>query len=1107
MWHKQILEVPIAVWIAQTAAVSFAEGPPAARARLVAPGVVSTGQIDKCAALTPDGEQLYFTVLGDAASFVAVARRSGGNWTGPEIAPFSGQWHDLSCNLSADGRRLVMASERPLAGAEGSNIWCVDHEDGGWSEPRSAGPLVNTVSSEHHPSIADDGTLYFYRRGDQMRDDWDIFSAAWNGHGFESPRRLGAAVNTPLNEIDPWISPDGTMLLFGRIGGADCVGGSDLYVSHRTAHGEWAPAVNLGPLVNTGRWEFTPSISPDGATLFFSSNRRVGDLDRSAAGSDQSLAGLMARLEEEISSPGNGHSDIYWIEVDAVPAIRAPDRDLFLGNLRPGAGGTLFAPGVASTNDINGCTVCLDGGRVCLATSLVAGTSYSVLGPEGWSEAAPVPWQNARPMTDFTAGPDDRTLYFQSSRPTRPDDDRRDTNIWAVRWTGKGWSEPWLPEGFPNTDEYHESYPSVAADGTICFFTGSRPDSEIGDIYVSSVDATRRPKVLRLPEPINSRYHEVDPLLSPDGSMILFGSGRPGGSNVYDLYVTFRGEDGSWSHPFAVGDRLSFRPSPARMVFSPDGSQLFFPSVAPTSRHKGPEVDSPLADRYGETDIYWTPTAFLEKVRQQFAESECGADTIRVAYRQEGIKGAVAALRQLGGEHRSSFHLELSELMMLIGDMVADRSLADAEQLYLALLDLELEPAYQVAQGYALALLFNGQLEVGLARLESLWTLFGNRPSTTDIEPIAFQLLRLEGAEGQLAFLELTTRQFPGFAWGWYNLAEAQEQHGLIAAALVSARQSLRLDAHLEMAGKMVERLEQRAEDEAVVHLVGDYFGVEPPGLTPKVFVSELLADSVNTVFTPDLTEFFFVRDLDGNDTGDIHWVRRIGSQWTVPVAAPFNSESIDNDVAVSADGTEAYFRSWRRIDGLTAEQSRSTIWRSRKVDGSWSSPLPVRVGGAYLRAGYPAVSASGNLYFPRAQGEHRFGDLFVSANVDGSFAEPTPLGNDPENLFNEGDLCVASDESFVITACWDRPDPGAGGDSDLYITFRRSDGTWAPLVNLGPEINTELMENCPTISPDGRYLFFSRYDGVNSHAFWVSTDIIETVRSRSHVAQPSPAG
>ena len=54
---------------------------------------------------------------------------------------------------------------------------------------------------------------------------------------------------------------------------------------------------------------------------------------------------------------------------------------------------------------------------------------------------------------------------------------------------------------------------------------------------------------------------------------------------------------------------------------------------------------------------------------------------------------------------------------------------------------------------------------------------------------------------------------------------------------------------------------------------------------------------------------------------------------------------------------------------------------------------------------------------------------------------------------------------------------------------------TW--LVTMGLAINTPLMENCPTLSPNGRYLFFSRFDGVNSNAFWVSTEIIETIRNR----------
>jgi hypothetical protein len=278
--------------------------------------------------------------------------------------------------------------------------------------------------------------------------------------------------------------------------------------------------------------------------------------------------------------------------------------------------------------------------------------------------------------------------------------------------------------------------------------------------------------------------------------------------------------------------------------------------------------------------------------------------------------------------------------------------------------------------------------------------------------------------------------------------------------------------------------------------LKGPYLGQKPPGITPEVFAHQVLANSLNTVFSPDGTEFFFVRDMDGNNTGDIHWIRQINGKWTKPIAAPFNSIYTDNDVCISFNGKTVFFRSWRPVGGKTIEESASHIWFSRKVKGKWTKPEPVQYNGNYLRAGYPSAAKSGNLYFPkRASDKTKYGNLFYLIRQDGKFTKVVPLNNDPDNEYNEGDMCVAPDESFVITACWERPHSLNGGKSDLYISFRLDDVKWSPLINMGNSINTEFMENCPTLSPDGKYFFFMRYDGKNSDAYWVDSKVIKSLK------------
>ena len=75
-----------------------------------------------------------------------------------------------------------------------------------------------------------------------------------------------------------------------------------------------------------------------------------------------------------------------------------------------------------------------------------------------------------------------------------------------------------------------------------------------------------------------------------------------------------------------------------------------------------------------------------------------------------------------------------------------------------------------------------------------------------------------------------------------------------------------------------------------------------------------------------------------------------------------------------------------------------------------------------------------------------------------------------------------------MIISCRDRQGKIGHGGLDLYIIFYKSDGTWSKAVNMGVGINTRNGENCPQVSPDGKYFFFNRYnpDLKKGDIYWV---------------------
>jgi Tol biopolymer transport system component len=142
-------------------------------------------------------------------------------------------------------------------------------------------------------------------------------------------------------------------------------------------------------------------------------------------------------------------------------------------------------------------------------------------------------------------------------------------------------------------------------------------------------------------------------------------------------------------------------------------------------------------------------------------------------------------------------------------------------------------------------------------------------------------------------------------------------------------------------------------------------------------------------------------------------------------------------------------------------------------------------------------ATRDGTLYFSsdRDGGEGGL-DLYRAPRVAGRYPAAYNLGP-PVNTGDGDDLpFIAPDESYLIFAS-DRP--GGLGNRDLYVSFR-VDGRWTAPRNLGSPINSPAWDIYPSVSPDGRYLFFTRRQGWepddDSDIFWVSAAFLPRLRA-----------
>jgi len=150
--------------------------------------------------------------------------------------------------------------------------------DSTFSQGVSIGSSINTKGHDAAIALSPDGTMLFTYRSTQ-KDNGDIYVSYLKGEEWSNPERLNDNINTNEWEGSCSITADGRYLYFAseRPGG---IGGRDLYVSEKI-NGDWGPAVNLGPEINTLYDEDAPFIHPDGITLFFSSqgHKSIGGYD------------------------------------------------------------------------------------------------------------------------------------------------------------------------------------------------------------------------------------------------------------------------------------------------------------------------------------------------------------------------------------------------------------------------------------------------------------------------------------------------------------------------------------------------------------------------------------------------------------------------------------------------------------------------------------------------------------------------------------------------------------------------------------------------------------------------------------------------------------
>ena len=277
----------------------------------------------------------------------------------------------------------------------------------------------------------------------------------------------------------------------------------------------------------------------------------------------------------------------------------------------------------------------------------------------------------------------------------------------------------------------------------------------------------------------------------------------------------------------------------------------------------------------------------------------------------------------------------------------------------------------------------------------------------------------------------------------------------------------------------------QDPKDSNVPIIESPYFGQKPPGLITEIFAPGIISlngryeHSVS--FSPDLDEIYFTASKKDGDAS-VYYSKLKDKKWTNPKKANFTKgkKKEEMEAFVNLSGDEIYFTAYDSIFG------DEKIWYVNRLKDSWSvaKKLDSPINDDWVF--YSNQAKNGDLYYFNISKRK----TYYAPNKNGKFPEVHEVGIGGAHAF------ISPTQDYIVVNARNKEDDQR--QSDIYVYFKKKDGTWSKSINLGKEVNSNFPETCPSITPDGNYLFFGRYneEGGESNVYWVSTEVIHKLKT-----------
>ena len=265
------------------------------------------------------------------------------------------------------------------------------------------------------------------------------------------------------------------------------------------------------------------------------------------------------------------------------------------------------------------------------------------------------------------------------------------------------------------------------------------------------------------------------------------------------------------------------------------------------------------------------------------------------------------------------------------------------------------------------------------------------------------------------------------------------------------------------------------------------YLGQTPPGSIPQIFAPGIISlpnrNEAVITFAPDgKSIFFYIEKWPQPGTPYTMFTTYSDNHWTTPDTIPYTIGRSTGEPFFAYNGNRVYMFATNAVN----HQGVADLSYSEKLGETWSEPISM--GDPPNSENYqyhPCIVGDTSVYF-----SSNAGYICRSQYSNGIYQSRVILPK-PVNYIGSqtwGDPFVSPDESYLI---FKSIRPEGFGQNDLYISYKKPDGSWTNPKNLGNIINNENDQSSGDITPDGLYMTY----GSNKDLHWVSTSFIDSLQ------------